>query len=250
MSKHPSDSHYNRNADNRAENANQAKAGSSESRKSLPFEPTGKAKSKKSTRSESAERGGSTRGPTARKKASGGSADADQATPAVVEEETGISAKVKAQAEEILVGNRRKARDKPPQKEGKGKRSGREGRVSSRTSGGSVSQSSGAIPPEVSRRMLRRMAVFSGAPVFLGVGIFFLAYYVQSQELIELPPVAVLLVTMGCFGLGVLGLTYGVMSASWDSEPGSLIGLSEFKLNFGRVRESRREAKASKASKT
>lgn len=88
------------------------------------------------------------------------------------------------------------------------------------------------------------MAIFSGSPVFLGVGIFFLSYYLQSHQIIEFPPVAVLLVTMGCFGLGVLGLTYGVMSASWDSEPGSLVGLSEFKLNFGRIRETRRASKS------
>ncbi len=91
--------------------------------------------------------------------------------------------------------------------------------------------------------MLRRMGILSGAPVALGVGIFFLSYYLQSHQLVELPPVAVLLVTMGCFGLGVLGLTYGVLSASWDSEPGSLVGLSEFKLNFGRVMDARKASK-------
>ena len=109
--------------------------------------------------------------------------------------------------------------------------------------GKDASKDSGKIPEVVSRRMLRRMAVLSGSPVFLGVGIFFLAYYLQSRQLVELPPVAVLLVTMGCFGLGVLGLTYGVLSASWDTEPGSLVGLSEFKLNFGRVMDARKASK-------
>lgn len=103
-----------------------------------------------------------------------------------------------------------------------------------------------SIPPEVSRRMVRRMAVFSGSPIALGVGVFFLAYYLLSHQILELPTVAVLLVTMGCFGLGVLGLTYGVLSASWDEAPGSLIGLSEFKLNFGRALETWRASKASK----
>lgn len=103
-----------------------------------------------------------------------------------------------------------------------------------------------SIPPEVSRRMVRRMAVFSGSPIALGVGIFFLAYYLLSHQILELPTVAVLLVTMGCFGLGVLGLTYGVLSASWDEAPGSLIGLSEFKLNLGRAMETWRASKASK----
>jgi hypothetical protein len=43
---------------------------------------------------------------------------------------------------------------------------------------------------------------------------------------------------MGFFGLGVLGLTYGVLSASWDEEhPGSTLGWAEFTTNFGRMRE-------------
>lgn len=139
-----------------------------------------------------------------------------------------VSARAQAKADEILAENRQKAKDKAATKG---------------VSAGRARKSDGAIPEAVSRRMLRRMAVLSGAPVFLGVGIFFLAYYLQSRQIIEFPPVAVLLVTMSCFGLGVLGLTYGVLSASWDTEPGGLVGLKEFKLNFGRVMEARRGAK-------
>ncbi|MFK8186326.1 MAG: PAM68 family protein [Phormidesmis sp.] len=137
-----------------------------------------------------------------------------------------VSARAQARADEILAGNRRK-KEKTKNKE--------------QTT--SAQNDSGAIPKEVSQRMLRRMAILSGSPVFLGVGLFFLSYYLKSREIVDLPPVAVLLVTMGCFGLGVLGLTYGVLSASWDSEPGSLVGLSEFKLNFGRVMDARRASK-------
>ena len=143
-----------------------------------------------------------------------------------------VSARAQARADEILAGNRRK-KEKAKQPAIQTRRS------QTRTKG----NDSGAIPKEVSQRMLRRMGVLSGSPVFLGVGIFFLSYYLKSNEILDFPPVAVLLVTMGCFGLGVLGLTYGVLSASWDPEPGSLIGLSEFKLNFGRVMEARRASK-------
>ena len=140
-------------------------------------------------------------------------------------DESTVSARAQARADEILAGNRRK-------------------KAKAKQEAAPVSKNnSGAIPKEVSQRMLRRMAILSGSPVFLGVGIFFLSYYLKSRELVDFPPVAVLLVTMGCFGLGVLGLTYGVLSASWDSEPGSLIGLSEFKLNFGRVMDARRASK-------
>jgi vacuolar-type H+-ATPase subunit H len=143
---------------------------------------------------------------------------------------TQISAKAQARADEILAGNRRKAKAKAGSIKG----------AAAKGSSSARKANSGAIPEAVSRRMLRRMAVLSGAPVLLGVGIFFLAYYLQSNQIVAFPPVAVLLVTMGCFGLGVLGLTYGVLSASWDTEPGSLLGLSEFKLNFGRVMDARK----------
>ena len=142
--------------------------------------------------------------------------------------ESTISARAQAQVDAIRASNRKKAK---AQKE--------ETRSTARGS-------SGQIPEVVSRRMLRRMAVFSGMPVFLGVGIFFLAYYIRSRGILEFAPVAVLLVTMGCFGLGVLGLTYGVLSASWDDAPGGLVGFEQFKLNFGRIMEARRAGKASK----
>ncbi|PSN08477.1 DUF3464 domain-containing protein [filamentous cyanobacterium CCT1] len=95
---------------------------------------------------------------------------------------------------------------------------------------------SAAIPAEVSDRMLRRMLVFSGVPTASGVLTFVVSYYLVVNQVVELPSYFVLLVTLGCFGLGVIGLTYGVLSASWDEgRPGSLVGLDEFKVNFGRV---------------
>ncbi len=95
---------------------------------------------------------------------------------------------------------------------------------------------SSAIPEVVSQRMLRRMLAFSGVPTGLGVITFFASYYLVAKAQVELPPYAVLLVTLGCFGLGVVGLTYGVLSASWDEDqPGGWLGLAEFQVNFGRM---------------
>ena len=93
-----------------------------------------------------------------------------------------------------------------------------------------------AIPEVVSQRMLRRMLAFSGVPTFLGVATFFGSYALIVKGNVDLPPYAVLLSTLGCFGLGVVGLTYGVLSASWDEDrPGDWLGLDEFKVNFGRM---------------
>ncbi|MGB3267426.1 MAG: PAM68 family protein [Microcoleus sp.] len=107
--------------------------------------------------------------------------------------------------------------------------------------GGKQSQS---IPEVVSKRMISRIALFCGVPTLLGISTFFVSYLIVSKGLFDLPNTAVLLVSMGCFGLGVLGLSYGVLSASWDEEvSGSSIGWEEFNTNFGRMREAWRGAK-------
>jgi len=93
-----------------------------------------------------------------------------------------------------------------------------------------------AIPEMVSRRMIRRMAFFSGLPTSLGILSFFIFYWIVTQELLELPPYTVVLVSMGLFGLGVLGLSYGLISASWDEERiGTRFGWEEFTVNIKRI---------------
>ena len=109
------------------------------------------------------------------------------------------------------------------------------------------------IPDAVSRRMVWRMAVFSGVPTAFGMLTFVVSYLVVANDLVALPTYAVLLVSLGWFGLGVLGLTYGVLSASWDEEEGmgSRLGIAEFKTNLGRTiaawRENSEKEKAARA---
>lgn len=108
------------------------------------------------------------------------------------------------------------------------------------------------IPEVVSQRMLKRMLAFSGIPTALGVAVFFVSYLLIVRQIVDLPNVAVLLTSMGCFGLGVVGLSYGALSTSWDEmRPGSLLGMDEFQVNFGRLtgawrdtRENRRQTKS------
>lgn len=100
------------------------------------------------------------------------------------------------------------------------------------------------IPEVVSRRMLRRMLTFSGIPTGLGIATFFVSYFLLTREIVDLPNTAVLLTTLGCFGLGVVGLSYGALSASWDeTSPGGLLGIEEFKMNFQRLIGSWRQAR-------
>ncbi|MBW4514671.1 MAG: PAM68 family protein [Timaviella obliquedivisa GSE-PSE-MK23-08B] len=108
----------------------------------------------------------------------------------------------------------------------------------SRTRVSRATQADSGIPEVVSRRMLQRMALFSGIPSALGMSTFGISYWVVSQDIFPLPTYAVLLVSLGWFGLGVVGLTYGVLSASWEEDSlGSKIGLEEFKVNWGRMTE-------------
>jgi hypothetical protein len=101
-----------------------------------------------------------------------------------------------------------------------------------------------SIPEVVSKRMVRRMALFSGLPTGLGIGVFFTSYLIVSQDWFKLPTLVPLLLTMGCFGLGVIGLSYGILSTSWDEDRiGTWWGWEEFGLNFGRMRSAWRSAK-------
>jgi len=57
------------------------------------------------------------------------------------------------------------------------------------------------------------------------------------------------LVSMGFFGLGVLGLSYGVLSASWDeNRVGTLLGWQDFTQNLGRTIAAWRSIKQDKYS--
>lgn len=92
------------------------------------------------------------------------------------------------------------------------------------------------IPEIVSQRMMRRMAIFAGVPTCLGMSSFVIAYFLLTRHIVEFPNVVVLLVSLGFFGLGTVGLSYGVLSASWQEDvEGSLLGISEFSVNFKRL---------------
>ena len=106
-----------------------------------------------------------------------------------------------------------------------------------------------AIPKAVSRRMARRMAIFSGIPTLIGISSFFIFYWLFSHEIIEFPPYLVLFFTAGFFGLGVIGLSYGIFSASWDEDrSGGIVGAAEFKTNFDRTIAAWRNERQKKSS--
>jgi len=110
------------------------------------------------------------------------------------------------------------------------------------------------IPDEVNRRIARRVAIFCGVPTALGLTTFVVSYFLVSKHIVDLPTSAVVLLSMLFLGIGVVGLSYGAISASWDEgRVGSWWGSEEFKTNFGHLREAWRSqqqlAKASQVSK-
>jgi len=104
-----------------------------------------------------------------------------------------------------------------------------------------------AIPDSVSKRMAKRMAVFCGVPTVLSFASFIGAYFVNTRTEVHLPTVLVFSSSLGFLVLGVLGLSYGVLSSSWDeTAPGSLWGIGEFRVNFGRMVEGWRAAQSAR----
>ncbi|MEB3336362.1 MAG: PAM68 family protein [Leptolyngbyaceae bacterium] len=123
------------------------------------------------------------------------------------------------------------------------------GATSSNSAKQSNSRDETSLPAVVSQRMARRMAIFCGIPTTLGMTVFIVSYWVVSQGWYKLPNIAVVFMSLGGFGLGFLGLSYGVLSASWEeSEPGSKLGWSEFTTNLGRMTEAWRAARQQKSS--
>jgi hypothetical protein len=113
----------------------------------------------------------------------------------------------------------------------------------------SAGKGSTTIPEAVSKRMFGRMVVFSGIPSLLGLMIFPISYLIVTQHWFELPNAVVVVLSLGMFGLGALGLTYGVLSASWDEgNSGSALGWQEFQTNWGRVTEGWRTRKQQNSS--
>ncbi|EAQ75098.1 MULTISPECIES: PAM68 family protein [unclassified Synechococcus] len=105
---------------------------------------------------------------------------------------------------------------------------------------GSKAQPKGSqvIPPAVANRMARRIGVATGIPSVLGMGVFIGSYLLVSHGILDVPPVVTLASSGGLFLLGVLGLSYGVLSASWEQEPGTLLGTEQIGTNIARMKAS------------
>lgn len=116
----------------------------------------------------------------------------------------------------------------------------------------------GVMPEVVSQRMLKRVVPFAGLPVFGGLLTFVGFYYANTQLELDLPPQIVAFTTQALLLLSFAGITYGVMSTSWDeNEEGSLLGWENVGPNIAsmqgqemdRIAEAKRDAEEFDAEK-
>ena len=96
----------------------------------------------------------------------------------------------------------------------------------------------GAVPQIVADRMITRIATFFGVPVFGGLLLFGVSLYVSKTSDFVIPPNLLAYATQAPFVLGLIGITYGILSASWEPDnEGSMLGIEEFKTNYNRIQE-------------
>ncbi len=97
-------------------------------------------------------------------------------------------------------------------------------------------QSSG-IPKYVADRMARRIFFTAGIPTIMGMSVFVVSYIVVTRNIAEIPPSSTIAISALFFLLGLGGLSFGILSASWDKEPGSFFGIENIPLNIQRAKD-------------
>ncbi len=112
------------------------------------------------------------------------------------------------------------------------------GKTPRKPPGRTASKGQQVIPDAVANRMARRIAIGTGIPTLMGMGVFVGSYLLVSRQIVDVPPGATLAASGACFFLGVLGLSFGVLSASWEDQPGSFLGTEQIGVNIARLRSS------------
>jgi len=98
--------------------------------------------------------------------------------------------------------------------------------------------SAATIPEKVAQRMTKRMIPFVGLPLFTVLATFVGFWYLATYGDLELQPTVVAYSTIAILIASLLGITYSVMSASWDPDvEGSALGVDEFQTNVNNIKE-------------
>tara|TARA_B100000575_G_C22766104_1_gene455498 strand:- start:78 stop:524 length:447 start_codon:yes stop_codon:yes gene_type:complete len=104
------------------------------------------------------------------------------------------------------------------------------------TNSAKIKAQSNGIPKYVADRMAKRIFFTAGIPTLLGMSVFIISYVIVTRNIAEIPPSSTIAISAIFFLLGLGGLSYGILSASWDRAPGSFLGLENIPLNIQRAK--------------
>ena len=93
------------------------------------------------------------------------------------------------------------------------------------------------IPKYVADRMARRIFFTAGIPTIMGMSVFVVSYIIVTRNIAEIPPSSTIAISALFFLLGLGGLSFGILSASWDREPGSFFGIENIPMNIQRAKD-------------
>ena len=110
--------------------------------------------------------------------------------------------------------------------------------------------STSGIPKYVADRMARRIFFTTGIPTILGMSVFVVSYIIVTRNIAEIPPSSTIAISAMFFLLGLAGLSYGILSASWDKEPGSFFGIENIPMNIQRAKAAFKPASQNFEEKT
>ena len=110
--------------------------------------------------------------------------------------------------------------------------------------------STSGIPKYVADRMARRIFFTTGIPTILGMSVFVVSYIIVTRSIAEIPPSSTIAISAMFFLLGLAGLSYGILSASWDKEPGSFFGIENIPMNIQRAKAAFKPASQNFEEKT
>ena len=97
-------------------------------------------------------------------------------------------------------------------------------------------KSATGIPKYVADRMAKRIFFTAGIPTIMGMSVFVVSYIIVTKNIAEIPPSSTIAISALFFLLGLGGLSFGILSASWDKEPGSFLGIENIPLNIQRAK--------------
>lgn len=96
-----------------------------------------------------------------------------------------------------------------------------------------IEREAGVIPEIVTNRMMGRIGLSVGIPLFIGLLFFPFFYYLKVGLKIDVPTWVPFIVSFIFFGTALAGVSYGIVSTSWDPmREGSLLGWNEAQKNW------------------